>query len=260
MVNMNNTFTIKIADTVIRVAHRFPLVRLVCQDYITDEASPFLTVSTTEDEIRHALPLYENIHTMGEMENLLVFLKILRSAYLFRTLPLHAAVIEYKGRGYAFAASSGIGKSTHVRLWREVFGESVHVINGDKPFLKALPAEDGSVQILAYGTPWCGKEGLQRKTSVPLAGLCFLERGSENAIRPCGEAEAVTHFFEHIPGPECEEEADFYLQFADKLLSHVPVYILRCNQNPDAALTAYRGMTQEKQEETDKGEKDGKIL
>lgn len=245
MVNMkNNTFTIKIADTIILIEHQFPFVRLVCQDYITDEGSPFLTISTTEDEIRDALPFYKNIHTMGEMENLLVFLECLRSAYLFQMVPLHAAVIEYKGKGYAFSAASGVGKSTHVRLWREVFGESVHVINGDKPFLKALPAEDGSVQILAYGTPWCGKEGLQRKTSVPLAGLCFLERGRENAIRPCSYEEFVTHFFEHIPVPECDEEAGFYLQFADKLLSQVPVYVLQCNQTPDAALTAYRGMMQ----------------
>ena len=172
----------------------------------------------------------------------MIFLKILHSAYRFQAVPLHAAVIEYEGRGYAFSAASGIGKSTHIGLWKAVFGDKVHVINGDKPFLKAVPDSEGVCQICAYGTPWCGKEGLQENSSVPLAGLCFLERGSENSIRLCTEEETVAHFFERIPVPACEEEADFYLQFADKLLSHLPVYLLRCNLNSDAALTAYRGM------------------
>ena len=30
---------------------------------------------------------------------------------------MHAAVLEYDGRAYAFTASSGTGKSTHLLLW-----------------------------------------------------------------------------------------------------------------------------------------------
>ena len=239
-----SVFYIKIAETTIRIEHRYPLVWFVCHDYITEESPSFLTVSVTEDEIEEALWTYDKIQTVGQAENLLVFLKILQSAYRFRAIPLHAAVIEYEGKGYAFAASSGTGKSTHIRIWKEVFGDAVHVINGDKPLLKALTDENGQMRIRAYGTPWCGKEGLQENASVPLAGLCFLERGIENAIRPCSEEEAVAQFFERIPVPACAEEADFYLQFADRLVSYLPTYLLQCNQNPDAALTAYRGMTQ----------------
>ena len=237
-----NYFTIRIADINIRIAHRFPLVRLLCREYITDDAPADLTVSVTEEEILAARSDYEDIQSDWELENLLVLLKILRAAHRFQAAPLHAAVIEYEGRGYAFAAPSGTGKSTHIRLWREAFGDGVHVINGDKPLLKALPEEDGSYRIRAYGTPWCGKERQHKNSSVPLAGLCFLERGSGNAIRPCSEEEAVAAFLESIPLPVSAEEADFYLWFADKLLSCLPTYRLTCNQDIDAALTAYCGM------------------
>ncbi len=241
--NEKADYYIRIADTCIHIEHRHPLVRLICRDYIVDKAPAFLTVLLTEDEIKDALQTYETVQTLGEAENLLVFLTILRSAYRFQAVPLHAAVIEYEGRGYAFSAASGTGKSTHIRLWNEVFGDGVHVINGDKPLLKAVQDETGVCRIRAYGMPWCGKEGQQVNASVPLAGLCFLERGTENAIRTCSEDEAVAHFFENIPAPSCDAEAAFYLQFADTVLSHLPVYLLQCTQSREAALTAYRGMT-----------------
>lgn len=66
---------------------------------------------------------------------------------------MHAAVLEYDGRAYAFAASSGTGKSTHLLLWHRTLGNAVQTVNGDKPLLYASDAE-----VMACGTPWSGKE------------------------------------------------------------------------------------------------------
>ena len=52
-------------------------------------------------------------------------------AFLF-----HAAVVSYAGCGYAFAAKSGTGKSTHVAQWMHALGDRVTVVNGDKPLLR----------------------------------------------------------------------------------------------------------------------------
>jgi hypothetical protein len=68
-------------------------------------------------------------------------------------LYLHASAVELEGRVYLFSGDSGVGKSTHTRLWQQVFGESARIINDDKPALRYL---DGV--WYAYGTPWCGKE------------------------------------------------------------------------------------------------------
>ena len=35
---------------------------------------------------------------------------------------LHSSAIELDGKAYLFSGPSGVGKSTHTRLWREVFG------------------------------------------------------------------------------------------------------------------------------------------
>lgn len=52
-------------------------------------------------------------------------------AFLF-----HAAIVSYAGRGFAFAAKSGTGKSTHVAQWMRALGGDVTVVNGDKPILR----------------------------------------------------------------------------------------------------------------------------
>ena len=91
---------------------------------------------------------------------------------------MHAAVLEYDGRAYAFTASSGTGKSTHLLLWHRTLGNAVQAVNGDKPLLYASDAE-----VMACGTPWSGKEGWQRNVCVPLGGLCFISRGEKDVCR-----------------------------------------------------------------------------
>jgi hypothetical protein len=52
------------------------------------------------------------------------------------------------------------------------------MVNDDKPFLK-FAGDD----VIAYGSPWSGKHGLDTNISLPLKGICFLRRGSVNSIR-----------------------------------------------------------------------------
>jgi len=49
---------------------------------------------------------------------------------------LHASTIAVHGSAVCFSAGSGTGKTTHTRLWREVFS-GVQVINGDNGYLFA---------------------------------------------------------------------------------------------------------------------------
>ena len=52
-------------------------------------------------------------------------------------------------------------------------------MNDDKPFVRI--SEDGAK---IYGTPYCGKEGLNTNISVPLRAVCILERSEKNRIEP----------------------------------------------------------------------------
>ena len=53
---------------------------------------------------------------------------------------LHSSAVVVDGRAYLFTASSGTGKSTHTKLWLELFGEKAYILNDDKP---AVRLEDG---------------------------------------------------------------------------------------------------------------------
>ena len=148
----------------------------------------------------------------------------------------HGSAIAVGGQGYLFTARSGTGKSTHTRLWRECFGQRAAMINDDKPFLELT--EDG---VLIHGSPWSGKHGLDTNICVPLKGICLLERGSENVIRPAKPEELR----ELLKGfrPQSTEQAAKYEALLTDLLKTVPLWHLDCNKNPDAAQTAYAALS-----------------
>ena len=88
----------------------------------------------------------------------------------YNTFLMHGAVVAYRGEAYMFAAPSGTGKTTRIRLWLDEYPDSF-VVNGDKPLIKI-----DNEKAYACGTPWCGKEGWNRNTIVPLRAIYLLER------------------------------------------------------------------------------------
>ena len=148
---------------------------------------------------------------------------------------VHGSTVAVDGRAYLFTARSGTGKSTHTRLWREVFGDRAAMVNDDKPFLELT--ETG---IIAHGSPWSGKHGLDTNISVPLQGICLLERGSEDRIRRAepDELEQLLRGFR----PTTEEQAASYDALLKQLLSRAALWQMDCTKNPSAAQVAYEQM------------------
>ena len=155
----------------------------------------------------------------------------------------HAAVIEYDGRAYAFMAPSGTGKSTHIKLWMDTLGPEATVINGDKPILRLDKTPVGEPQVIACGSPWAGKEGWQTNTSAPLAGLCFLMRGSADKCHRITPAEAFDSAVRQIYMPSDPVSAVKTLEFVDVLLQTVPLYRLSCTMNKTAVKASFEAMT-----------------
>lgn len=234
-------FTIKIADITVCIENKFDYLKKLCADYIIENvAEPDITVSVTQEEILNEISSSETEATEGYAEGICVYRKICKQlpkkfdAYLF-----HSAVIEYEGKGYAFSAKSGTGKSTHIRLWRKHFGENVHVVNGDKPIMRFI-----GDKLLAYGTPWCGKEGFQNNTSAVIAGICFIERAQKNSIRRITPDEAIGRIFHQILTPDDLASVDAMFPLIDRTLTEIPCYVLECNISEEAAEVAYQGMNQ----------------
>lgn len=230
---------IRIAELNICIDNKYDYLERLCRGYIIEPTDRLdMTVAVSDETVRAEMEIAETEVTPGYAEGICVYREICRrlpvefGAYLF-----HSAVIEYGGEGFAFAAKSGTGKSTHIMLWRRAFGGDVHVINGDKPILRFV-----GDRLYAYGTPWCGKEGWQTNARVPLKGLCFLERAAENSIRRIGADEAVMRMFHQILTPSDLETVDALFPLLDRTLREIPCYVLGCNMSEEAAHVAYNGM------------------
>ena len=147
-------------------------------------------------------------------------------------LLLHGSTVAVGGKAYLFTAKCGTGKSTHTRLWRELLGNRAVMVNDDKPFLRFTPKG-----VLACGSPWSGKHGLDSNITVPLAGICILERGPENAIRPITAEEALPFLLTQCDPPEAAAH-----RLTEELTRCVPLWQMQCTKDLSAAQTAYDAM------------------
>ncbi len=234
--------SIKMADLTIGIHNRYPFVKDMCKDYLCRENPDSIDfeIQIHSRDIKKEQELAEVPCTPGYCESICVYREISRHLIRFDGFLLHGACIELDGKTCIFCAKSGTGKSTHLRLWNELFGSRAHIINGDKPIIR----QKGN-RYLVYGTPWCGKEGWNINTSAPLTSLCFLERGEINTIRPLPPYEIMPRLVHQIIMPTDRAETIQYLDFLDKMLRNIPCYLLTCNMEKEAAEVAFRGMFEE---------------
>ena len=189
------------------------------------------------------------------LETLAVYRKISDRSPAFDTFLFHGSCIAVDGEGYLFTAPSGTGKSTHTRLWRELFGERAVMVNDDKPLLKVVgggecssaeqPVESTTPTVYVYGTPWDGKHRLSTNICVPLKGLCVLERGEANSIERVSKQEVYAQLLQQVYRPSEPEMLVKTMQLVDALCEAVPLYRLCCNMDLEAARIAYNGMQDE---------------
>ena len=157
---------------------------------------------------------------------------------------LHSSAVVVDGRAYLFTANSGTGKSTHTNLWCQVFAEKAYILNDDKPALRLVDGE-----WYAYGTPWSGKHNVSLNACVPVAGIACIERGQQNIIEPYNVRDAVVAIMRQSNKPSDMECRIKLLELLDKLITQVPVWKLKCNMDPEAAIVSYEAMSGCKYEE-----------
>jgi hypothetical protein len=151
---------------------------------------------------------------------------------------LHASAVEYQGRAYLFSGPSTVGKSTHTRSWQTLYGDAVRVFNDDKPALRLV---DGV--WYAYGTPWCGKDGINQNKRVPIAGICYLKQGPVNEIRTLSQKEAMIHTISQSTKKlPVADKMIHLLTNVDALVREVPMYELENKPELAAAQLSYETM------------------
>ena len=224
--------TVKIADIAIGIENKHSYIEEISREYLTED-KPLITLFASDADIEFERSLAESEFPIGVLESTAIYRKMASKLADYKAFIFHGAVIEYEGRAYLFTAKSGVGKTTHIRLWREKFGPGVSVLNGDKPVIRII---DG--KVYASGTPWRGKEGYGKPGIRRLFGIAFLERALENEAYPVDANEVIMKFATQAYIPRTESAVKT-LSLLNEVLTSVPLIVLKCNMNPDAASVAY---------------------
>ncbi len=239
---------LRLAELNIEYQPLYPSFRDFVGAYIREApAADISVVCTQEDIVREQEKADAEARTEGRpprvwppeyLETLAVYRKIAERAPFYDTVLFHGSVIAVDGQAYLFTAKSGTGKSTHTRLWRELFGGRAVMINDDKPLLRL----DREGTVYAYGTPWDGKHHLSTCTGAPLKALCILTRDTYNHIEAIEAAQGYELLLQQIYRPADGAALMKTLTLLDRILETVPLYKLGCNMEAEAAVTAYEGM------------------
>ena len=151
---------------------------------------------------------------------------------------LHASAVVKDGKAYLFSGDSGVGKSTHANLWIQTLGGDTRIINDDKPALRKI---DGV--WYAYGTPWCGKDGINLNEKAPIAGVCFMKQAGENSIHRLNFDEAMKKILQQtLFRFDNEQLLDAFWESLSDFLEHIPVYELENRPEPAAAQLSFQTM------------------
>ena len=151
---------------------------------------------------------------------------------------LHASAVVKDGKAYLFSGHPGAGKSTHTRLWVTAFGGDTRIINDDKPALRCI---DGV--WYAYGTPWCGKDGINCNEKAPVAGVCFMKKADHNKIRRLSPVESTHNVLSQtIYKFSNLQQLDALTRNLDDFLTKIPVFELENLPEISAAQLSYSTM------------------
>ena len=194
-----------------------------------------ITLGYTREDAESLLKKMVKETTFSQAESFGVSGIFNRSIIRHRAMLVHSSALICGGKAYLFSADSGVGKSTHTRIWLEAFGDEVHIMNDDKPVIRIC--DD---RILACGTPFDGGSGIALNETYPLCAIIFVERGEENSVRVPSDKEVIQKLYfqtARMVGPKTAQE--MLINF-DLLIGKAKFYILTCNMDISAAHTARR--------------------
>lgn len=155
----------------------------------------------------------------------------------YGALSLHASCVVCEEKGYLFMGESGMGKSTHSRLWMKAF-PGCWLLNDDNPVLRLEEAE-----LFVYGTPWSGKTPCYKNMRIPVGGIVRLRQAAFNLLTMKKDVEAFVEVYKGCSA--LRTDASLHGKLCDVLLEMIdmaPVGTLQCLPDEDAARVCRKGL------------------
>lgn len=236
---MRKHFTVGFAGLTIEIETVSSCVCVLCRNYLK-EGKPDFKVQVTQDDVERECKLSGQKHLDKSSAELgAVYRKIAEAVLDYDMLLMHGAVIALDDAAYMFSASSGTGKTTHIRLWLNKM-DNAYVVNGDKPLVQI--SDDN---VLVCGTPWSGSEHLNTNVIKPLKAIVLLERSDNNYIEEISFSQAYPKVLEQTYIPREAEKARKALSLLLSMQGKVSFYRFHCNNYKDDCFeVAYKAITE----------------
>ena len=240
-------FTIQIAGLNARVQPLFSSTREYCRSYLSNMETDVYIEVTKQDLAatqaaleREAIEDGIRVRKFPEpfLERATIQRKIAEELLNRDTILFHGSTVGLDGTAYLFTAPCGTGKSTHTRFWREVFGHRAVMVNDDKPFLQIT-----ATGVIAHGSPWSGKHGLDTNIFLPLKGICLLRRGTDNRIQRMISDNCINELYHQCYLPDDLNGQERVLELVNALAQIVPLWEMECIKDSSAALVSYSAMS-----------------
>ena len=99
------------------------------------EAAPAASVIVGEADRRRAAEFYPAGSTDAYIEYMELCRRVSDVLIPFRRTVFHGCAFLWRGRVVLLCAPSGTGKTTHYVRWKQLCGDEIQILNGDKPVL-----------------------------------------------------------------------------------------------------------------------------
>ncbi|MBQ8047177.1 MAG: hypothetical protein IJ196_04550 [Prevotella sp.] len=160
---------------------------------------------------------------------------------LHDTLLIHASLVRHQGRGYAFTAKSGTGKSTHVSLWLRHIPDC-DLMNDDNPIIRII---DGKPFI--YGSPWSGKTPCYRNIKAPLGAISRIDRAKKNSIEKLSPVDSFATVLPSCSAMKWDETLFSHIcDTVTRVVETTNVYTLHCLPDKEAAIICHQELTKQR--------------
>ena len=226
-------FKIKIADIVIEINAFNESTRKYCGDFLSDEQSQYVITMSKED-----LENEKHINEDGKVyasEEISALYRKIADLFIERNIVVfHGSSFKVNDYAFIVTARSGVGKSTHVNLLKQLLGNDLEYINDDKPLL-----EVNNDNLILYSSPWNGKERRGNNIKAPLKAIIFLSRGNNTYKQLNNSEEVYFKLLSQIYLPRDKAKREHALKIIDILLKSVNFYEINVNKEIDSASMTY---------------------
>lgn len=224
-----------IADFIVEIEPKFDYFKNLCEPFLYEgeRSAEFFAVPSESYLVALKNRMVEG-STLEQAEELATASLFNQEIISHGAMLVHSSVLVYDNKAYLFTADSGVGKSTHTRMWHDKFGEKVHILNDDKPIVKIKNGVP-----LCCGTPFDGGSKIANNETVPIGAIIFIERSDTNFMTIPDTKEIVQRLYTSTVKYVNKEDGMCLLSNFDNLISHTKFFVLHCNTDKSAVDVAY---------------------